>query len=87
MEARRPVSYVEKSRYDSFGARESFGWRNLDNQGAREDGGEVRIGCLASAYAGCYCVSNFETPVVLVRIACRPLDVTLLSVEMLKQWE
>ncbi len=63
----------------------SFGWRSCDSQGARVDDAEVMIGCLASAYAGCYCVLDFETVVVPVRFACHPSDVTLQPVEMLVQ--
>lgn len=44
------------------------------------------IDCEAFAHAGCYCVSSFEKVVVAVPFASHPLDVTLQSVEMLRQW-
>ncbi len=50
----------------------SFGWRSCDSQGARGDGAEVMIGCLASAYAGCYYVLGFET--VVVPVPLQPVE-------------
>lgn len=89
VEARHPVNYAERSSSGWLGVKGSFGWWSCGNQVAREDGDGWRIGCLVSVYAGCYCVSSFETVAVLVRSACRPLDVTLRSVGMLGQaaWE
>lgn len=87
--ARHPVNYAERSSSGWLGVKGSFGWRSCNIQVAREDGDGWRIDCLVSVYAGCYCVSGFETVAVLVRSASHPLDVTQRSVGMLGQaaWE